>query len=45
MPRVGFETMTPALERAKTIHALDRGHYDTRRRLIAQDIIWHMRVT
>jgi hypothetical protein len=24
MPRVGFEPMTPVLERAKTVHALDR---------------------
>jgi hypothetical protein len=24
MPRVGFELMTPAFERAKRIHALDR---------------------
>jgi hypothetical protein len=24
MPRVGFEPMTPAFERAKTVHALDR---------------------
>jgi hypothetical protein len=24
MPRVGFETTTPAFERAKTVHALDR---------------------
>jgi hypothetical protein len=23
MPRVGFETTTPVLERAKTVHALD----------------------
>jgi hypothetical protein len=24
MPRVGFEPMIPAFERAKTVHALDR---------------------
>jgi hypothetical protein len=24
MPRVGFELMIPAFERAKTVHALDR---------------------
>jgi hypothetical protein len=24
MPRVGFETTTPAFKRAKTVHALDR---------------------
>jgi hypothetical protein len=23
MPRVGFESMTPVFERAKTVHALD----------------------
>jgi hypothetical protein len=28
MARVGFETITPVFERAKTVHALPRGHCD-----------------
>jgi hypothetical protein len=47
MPRVGFETMTPAFKRAKKVHALDltatltsHHHYMAQCKQVTQKCIW-----